>query len=486
MNLFEQILQEASKARFIEKIWNNAGSDDLKNEIIRWVDSRAADPYLRQINWNWQTSKNINDLVDAYKRFRDAGGTHRDKFKALQAKRQEVVKNDPYDVFRKSELKIIENEDNLSWKMRFGMLFLRSLENENWIFVMPNSWAACRFMDSFDCGGQGAKWCIGWEQSNEYWKTYTKNGDLFILAFSKNPNPEQNDQKWMIELNEHIDRNKAWCQDDIESHCLQPSEFLNKFGHTLEEFLKIFDLKCFKQPIEIIIPKGTRVIQKRAFAEYAKLESIIIPESVIEIRDEAFYCCESLKSIDIPESVTEIGEKAFAFCTSLESIAIPEGVTKIKFRTFTNCHALKSINLPNSITEICDGAFSACKSLKSVTIPNNVTRIERCAFISCESLESINIPESVTYIGEAAFSGCNSLESIIIPNSVTEIEPNIFQFNYKLKAIYYTGTEEEFKKIKFDDREDFKDFKDKIVFNYKPNQLAESKLFTKVLKLYNI
>lgn len=58
-------------------------------------------------------------------------------------------------------------------------------EDNNFVYVAPLTWDACVFIDSYKCGGQGATWCIGWEQSNEYWKKYIEDGYVFVLMMSK-------------------------------------------------------------------------------------------------------------------------------------------------------------------------------------------------------------------------------------------------------------------------------------------------------------
>jgi hypothetical protein len=57
------------------------------------------------------------------------------------------------------------------------------------IYVAPLDHEAAVFMDSFDCYGSGAKWCIGWENDDRYWKRYIEDEDhkhVFIMVYFKN------------------------------------------------------------------------------------------------------------------------------------------------------------------------------------------------------------------------------------------------------------------------------------------------------------
>ena len=256
----------------------------------------------------------------------------------------------------------------------------------------------------------------------------------------------------------------------------------------------------------IEIPNSVTSIGDCAFEWCISLTSIEIPNSVTSIGDWAFYNCSGLTSIEIPNSVTSIGEGAFANCwsltsievdfnnkyyssedgylfnkeknifiaypagkeekyylipnsvtsiggyafsggSSLTSIEIPNSVTSIGDYAFYNCSSLTSIEIPNSVTSIGNEAFYNCHSLTSIEIPNSVTSIGDWAFYNFSSLTSIEIPNSVTSIGNHAFDGCSSLTSIEIPNSVTSIKIFAFSGCSSLKDVYYTGTEEQWKKI---------------------------------------
>lgn len=81
---------------------------------------------------------------------------------------------------KKSDLRSLFNDSN----------FRIINEDDNFIYVAPLNWDAAKFMDSYQCGGQGAKWCIGWSEDKRYWNSYTRRDeDAFVLIMTK-PNAQ--------------------------------------------------------------------------------------------------------------------------------------------------------------------------------------------------------------------------------------------------------------------------------------------------------
>ena len=120
-----------------------------------------------------------------------------------------------------------------------------------------------------------------------------------------------------------------------------------------------------------------------------------------------------------------IPEAAFAHCTNLTSINIPDHITAIGHQAFMNCTSLKSIDIPSSVTKIGEWAFYRCDSLTDIVIPDGVKAIRAFAFERCFSLTSVTIPDSVHMIDMCAFQRCE-----------------------KMTDIHYSGTKEQWSKIK--------------------------------------
>ncbi len=231
----------------------------------------------------------------------------------------------------------------------------------------------------------------------------------------------------------------------------------------------------------ITIPDSVTSIEGYAFSDCTGLTSITIPDSVTSIGAGIFGGCTGLTSIVvdenntvydsrnhcnaiietatnklisgcnntvIPDSVTGIGDSAFVVCTALTSVTIGNSVISIGEYAFWECNNLTNVTIPDSVTSIGSGAFENCTSLTSITIPDSVTCIGSWVFSGCTGLTSITIPDSVTSVGDYAFHCCTGLKSITIPNSVTMIDWHAFDGCTGLTDVYYTGSEEQWNKIK--------------------------------------
>lgn len=141
------------------------------------------------------------------------------------------------------------------------------------------------------------------------------------------------------------------------------------------------------------------------------------------------YLTELLISLDIdPLDYLDHIPQYFVAYTEIKSIDIPKHIKEIRSYAFSDCTLLTNVTIPDSVIDISDYAFPYCVNLKNITIPGDVINIGNYAFYCCESLIDITIPDSVVSIGKYAFGYCISLT-----------------------PINYTGTKEQWNKIKLEE-----------------------------------
>lgn len=197
-----------------------------------------------------------------------------------------------------------------------------------------------------------------------------------------------------------------------------------------------------------VIPDGVISIEKDAFKGSGGISSIIIGGGANpEIDVEEFEKCSVLKEIIIPNSVQSIGESAFEYCALLQNLIIPNIVVDIGDYAFYGCDSLTNIELPDSVVSVGEYAFASCDNLTSILLSNGLTSIGKYAFSNNKSLIDIIIPDNITTISYGTFYRCSGLTKIVIPKSVTRILEYAFYGCNALKDVYYTGTEDEWKKI---------------------------------------
>lgn len=127
-------------------------------------------------------------------------------------------------------------------------------------------------------------------------------------------------------------------------------------------------------------------IGENAFLDHNNLKEITLPETIKVIQRKAFYNCSKLESINL-DNVEEIERGAFSYCNSLTSLNV--GALKIGSSAFYKCKNLKEIKLSNTKI-ISDMAFASTK-ISKISIPSSCTKVGDDVFYECVALKEINV-----------------------------------------------------------------------------------------------
>lgn len=220
------LLTEADKSRFINPIWDELESNidmiipyigdidkfPTRLDIIRWVNSGAANKY--KIDWqkfdpkrnNWTPESVATDIIKPY----------------LDYTAEKAIKLNP--------------KTNFQNKNDFEILF----ENDDYLFVGVKTYRGAIYCDSFQCGGAGAKWCIGYKRTSSYWESYNfLENKRFVLAYNKTLFGDKNKQKYMLEISEdgHC---KAWTQDDKVKNTMKTDKVCEFFSITRQDLSNFY------------------------------------------------------------------------------------------------------------------------------------------------------------------------------------------------------------------------------------------------------
>ena len=145
-----------------------------------------------------------------------------------------------------------------------------------------------------------------------------------------------------------------------------------------------------------------------------------------------------------------------------QKITLNDGLEKIGAFAFTGGFSGDTIRLPSTLKEIGKGAFNECPNLKYMRVPAGVKRISEMCFNFCYELEWVDVQEGVEEIGDYAFTFCKKLRYIKLPRSINKIGFCILWGTYKYVKLLYAGSEKEFEKIEWKEKEKFKD---RVLFN---------------------
>ena len=262
--------------------------------------------------------------------------------------------------------------------------------------------------------------------------------------------------------------------------------------------------------MDVTLPDTVKTVGNSAFRDCTALTSVCLPQKLYsidgtagEIPNYLFSGCTKLeivtftgkemqKNINLPVNITRIGKGAFAKCSSLVSSTVkrfdmPNTVKQIDDFAFDGCSGLEFMQVTLSLEYISPSAFKGCTGfgrfiiyndgwgeyytsnndyytiynksetelvrflpatrLAQFTVSEKVETIGDYAFESAVNLETVTLGSGVKSIGSYAFANSAKLKGIFIPKGVTEIKEGAFDNCPSLGAIYYGGSEADWKSI---------------------------------------
>ncbi len=217
-------------------------------------------------------------------------------------------------------------------------------------------------------------------------------------------------------------------EDAFYVHLSGTSEDYGFTSLILPDTLKIIDKKAFCNLIKVqtlTIPEGVTTIGEMAFYRQSDkadlLQTINLPSSLTSVGNNAFTGRNTITSVEIPGNLQTIGQSMFSDCPALQTVVINEGVTTIGKEAFKGCTALSTIEFPSTVTVIGEGAFKGCISIESLDLPQNLETIDKEAFYNCHEISALDLPSSVEVIGESAFYHLSKITQLVLPTSLETI-----------------------------------------------------------------
>lgn len=195
----------------------------------------------------------------------------------------------------------------------------------------------------------------------------------------------------------------------------------------------------------ICLPDNLKVIGSRCFVSCRALTAIDLPVGLTSMGSSAFHACDSLTAIALPDGLEEISDSAFLDCPTLAMVKFPDRLKRIGKGAFANCRQLVIAKLPDSVEQIDGSAFWGCQFPKTLIVSSKITQIGGSAFRCCNTLEHVVFQNEMQKLAEGTFYQCTALQTIVLPKSLTRFYENTFEGCEALRAIYYHGTESEWR-----------------------------------------
>lgn len=174
----------------------------------------------------------------------------------------------------------------------------------------------------------------------------------------------------------------------------------------------------------------------------------------------AFYGCSSLQTITVASGVQSLGDYAFSGCSSLRAIDLPETITYMGIASFEKCASLERITIPFVGVSTCRGQYEAFGSLfgsaqyeggEMITQIKGSIGTQSYEYSYCipVGLKHVKILKHNEYSSTRAFANCKYIESITFGKGVTRVETTSINGCTALTDIYYEGTKEEWKNLRY-------------------------------------
>lgn len=145
------------------------------------------------------------------------------------------------------------------------------------------------------------------------------------------------------------------------------------------------------------IESGVEIIEKGAFSDCDKIESIDIPGSVKEIYWYSFLGCTSLKSVEIGQGTKIIGRAAFKGCTELKSVYVPDSAEVFGKYIFNDCPSLTVVCSKDSAARSYAESYSlACAEEEEHSVKEDTSDVPSPS--GTHSAAALNTSDEALYI----------------------------------------------------------------------------------------
>jgi hypothetical protein len=355
---------------------------------------------------------------------------------------------------------LLETKDNIK------IIF----ENDKVLMASPLEWEAAIFMDSANCGGEPAKWCIGYEKSPKSWDDYVlENKNGFILCLFKKETSlekfryhgESFVKKVMMQVESTYDVT-IWTPSDTPIHLKDgwDENFANNIlGVDLQTFWELNEkaLEINKQiNKENIVPGDVAKIlsvSKGFFPVNGTLEGVYNEESIEEIIGKASFNRRRVLTINsfkgnetyLQLPINELFEegnisKIFTKIPLVinKNVDIPyleQG--KIEYDTDNHINTLSfrnfagGVKIPNTLSQLkYIGAFSSKFASMDLSQCNELTSL----WLYKSTIESLVYPPNASWFS-ITFNAPGQIHEITDPKITPDIKIEFNQKDYALSDI---------------------------------------------------
>jgi len=287
-------------------------NENLSPEDKEEINNKAGKYPERSKKINWQSKEIKGWTKDQFLDILDQKTASQEKREI----KQEIKSGDLEAAFKNTTIKTWYKDDNI-------------------ILASPTTHADCVYLNSYNCFGTGAKWCIGTEDNSAYWNDYVfDEGKIFIFIYIKNINKklmtcsEWNGRKFNIDFfDEKDDEFNASSFSDVFNQINDPESGVqidsseekeeynyyddldyDSWGLTKEE-IEIKEQKSF--PFQKIKPLPSNLLDsilKSAYKLFKELPNEVLIKAENDVKDAVNNAFNNKDSVTIDDFETKVND----------------------------------------------------------------------------------------------------------------------------------------------------------------------------------
>lgn len=101
-------------------------------------------------------------------------------------------------------------------------------QTKDYLLAVPLDRECAVFFNSYNCGRERARWCIGDRNDSSYWENFKKDNEIFALVYFTKRQPIFG-RKFLVQYNTEAEIFELWLQENKAKYQMYANKIFNNF-----------------------------------------------------------------------------------------------------------------------------------------------------------------------------------------------------------------------------------------------------------------